>query len=430
MSFSTGDIFLFFICLFFWYATPVIYILLTVYGTLKKKEHTILIKTLAIANLLIVFNIIYYIVTLDDLSYSDSHLYFVSISLAIFSPASFSLLINNQKKTAFYTYLILFCISSFGYNAHYFSEKFAQDHGAMINSSLEKGNLEKLQHIFNNGCPDQNTTLHYLRIMAEDEIYPQQSFTFLLDCTDKNPKLRYSNDNFISYYKDALTGRNINNQLLNLLVHNYYYYLNDSDKQDLVEKLISNISFNTDNKQKQQFADRLNILTDNYPELKNLIKVDDKNVIWMIDNGDAFLIKYLKPYYSAHNKKWLLAINVLSKDDKKTIREIEEDKTILNIKIFSSVGGIWGTRDIDLLSYIFRHGSEDLINWLLNHSLDNTAKFDYQDKIFSHDSQQDRFYCRNYLLKYIDFNPQLTDERKLSIAQKLRKRSRCPATSN
>jgi hypothetical protein len=430
MSFSTGDIFLFFICLFFWYATPVIYILLTVYGILKKKEHTILIKTLAIANLLIVCNIIYYIVTLDDLSYSDSHLCFISISLAVFSPASFSLFINNQKKTTFYTYLVLFCISFFGYNAYYFSGKIAQDHEAMIKSSLEKGNLEKLQHIFNNGCPDQNITLHYLRIMAKDEIYPQQSFNFLLNCMDKNLETGYSSNNFSTYYQDAITGDNINNHLLNLLVFNYYNYLNENDKKNLVVHLISTINYQSDNKERQQIADRLNILIDNHPELTKFIKVDDKYILLMIEQGNKFMINYLKPYYSINNNNWLLAISVLSKDNTKIIMGIEKDKTILNIKILSSVGGIWGTRDVDLLSYIFRYGSADLINWLLNHSLDNAAKFDYQDQIFSYDSQQDKFYCRNYLLEYISFNPELTDKSRQSISLELKKRSRCPVTSD
>lgn len=430
MSFSTGGIFVIFICLFFWYATPIIYILLTVYGARKKKEYTILIKTVAIANLLIVCNITYYIVTLDDLSYSDQHLYFVSISLALFSPASFSLLLDNEKKAAFYTYLLCFCLSFYGYNAYYFSKKNEQDHEALVRSSLETGNIKKLQDIFNNECPDENTTLRYLKMMAKVENYPQQSFTFLLNCTDKNPQSRYSDDSFITYYKDALTGRNINNQLLNLLVHNYYNYLNEFDKKDIVESLINSISYQSDNKEKQNIADRLNILTDNQPELKEFIKVNDRYILSMIDEGDAFLISYLKPYYSIDNKNWLLAINVLTKDNEKVIRAIEKDKTILNTKILSSVGGIWGTRDVDLLSYIFRYGSEDLINWLLSHSLDNTAKFDYQDEIFSHNSQQDELYCRNYLLKYISFNPELTDKSIRLISLELQKRSRCPATSD
>ncbi|VUS47764.1 MULTISPECIES: hypothetical protein [Klebsiella] len=425
MSFSTGDVFLIFTLLFFLYASPIIYVLLTIYGTFKKAEHPALIKAIAFANLLITVNLIYYSVTLDDLNDGGSTLQFVSISLAAFSPASISLLVNTQKKCAFYSYTALFFLSFGLYNLYYFPEKIEQDREAMIISSLQQGNIKKLQQTFNEGCPSEQATFYYLRTMAEGEIYPASSFVFLLDCTDKDHESSYSKDNFITYYQNVLQKPNINKKLLDLLLSDYYRYLNNRDKQELVTDLLNRIDNIHSDKENERFTDRLNLLIKHHPELKKFIKVDDQYILQNIDHGNASLISYIKPYYSTQNQELLLATNVLLHEDAAIVRKISRDKHILSTKILSSIGGIWGSRDVDLVSYIFRYGSEDLINWILIHSLDNTAAFDYQEKLFNHASQQEEYYCNNYLIKYTSFNPNLTDAKKQSVRQALIQKSHC-----
>jgi len=64
---------------------------------------------------------------------------------------------------------------------------------------------------------------------------------------------------------------------------------------------------------------------------------------------------------------------------------------------------------------------------LLDNNLDNTHTFDHQKSIYNHSSHQDETVCANYLTKYIDFNPQLTESEKESLEAEIRNRSECPA---
>lgn len=422
MSFSTSDVIIIFIYLFFLYTTPLFYTLITIYGAFKKHEHTVLVKTILYSNLLITANIIYYLFPTNSLPNDLTWFYFYSISLMFFLPPSVSLLISFPRKYGFYTYIVLFSLSFCLYNNYYLPEKLKQDQRAMIISLLKKGDIEKVNQAFNNTCPNESIVFDYLSLMTTVETYPEKSFAFLLDCTDKHTTSRY----FVGYYQEALDEEKVNASLLNLLFYKYYQDLNNHDKNDIVSNFIFKIN-NSDSNRGKLFADRFNTLINMHPELKKYIKIDDKHILHAVDNGEIVFINYIKPYYSTHNEDLFLAIRVLEHNDEKIISDIGQDKDILNTKILSSIGGIWGDREVDLLSYIFRYGSENLISWLLAQSLDSTAKFDYKYEYPNVADQQGKYSCENYLLKYIDFNPELSDEQKRSISKELKKRSNCPS---
>ncbi|WP_336983888.1 hypothetical protein [Cedecea sp. HN178] len=179
---SSSDFYIFLAVIAIIYTTPFIYTPITIYGAFKKKEQITFIKIILSANVLIIVNILYYFFSPNSLPYSSHTIFFITMSLITFLPASLSLLINLPKKVDIYTYIILFSLSLCVYNFYCFSEKLKQDHRAMIFSALEQGNIKKLQQVFNDECSNNSITFDYLYEMAEVETYPAKSFTFMLDC--------------------------------------------------------------------------------------------------------------------------------------------------------------------------------------------------------------------------------------------------------
>lgn len=426
MFFSASATIIIYTLLFLFFITPVIYTILTTWGISRQKEYPALVKIMIAMNLGMIANIAYYISTLNVNTYGNEPLYFISTSLLFFSPALIASFFKDSKRKVLYRYIILFVLSLSTYNIFYYPQKMEQDKYTLIGTSLKKGDIKKLQQLFNNKCPDKNIVLNYLNSMTENEFYPRESFIFLIDCIKRDPEAPYAPDNLTIYVKDALSKKDINTKLFNLLANDYYYDLTDNDKRNLVQNLLNDIMYKDDDEIKKQIANYLDSLITLHPELEKFITPNDTSVMWMIENGNAILIDYLKPYYSTTDKSILLAMSVLSKNDANLIEKINNDKTLLNTYLLTSQGGIWGTRDVELLSYIFRYGTNNLITWLLNHSLDNTAHFDYQFKIYNHDSSKEEFYCENYLLKYIYFNGELNNEQKQQVRRTLKNKSKCP----
>ncbi len=141
--FSSSSVFYIFLAVIaIIYTTPFIYTPITIYGAFKKKEQITFIKIILSANVLIIVNILYYFFSPNSLPYSSHTIFFITMSLITFLPASLSLLINLPKKVGIYTYIILFSLSLCVYNFYCFSEKLKQDHRAMVFSALEQGNIK------------------------------------------------------------------------------------------------------------------------------------------------------------------------------------------------------------------------------------------------------------------------------------------------
>lgn len=423
---SSSDFYIFLAIIAIIYTTPFIYTLITIYGIFKKREQIIFIKIILSVNVLIIVNILYYFFSPNSLPYSSHTIFFITMGLITFLPASLSLLINLPKKVDIYTYIILFSLSLCVYNSYCFSEKLKQDHRAMVFSALEQGNIQKLQQVFNDECSNNSITFDYLNEMAEVETYPAKSFAFMLDCMAGSTETKHVPFQFIIFYKNALLRENTNTALLNLLYADYYHKLNESDKNNLVEEITSEIN-NRYSAKNTWFVERFNFLIKKHPELTNYIKIDEQDIINAIDYGNITFINYAFPYYSTKNENLLLATSVLSHADEKIMKKIEENKNFLNIELLSSDHHVWRNSKIDLLSYIFRYGSENLIIWLLSRGMDDTATFDYQESYVNSTNDQKEYSCRNYLMDHIRDNPEISHENKWSIRTVLELRSNCPS---
>lgn len=425
MYFTTGDLFLALAILFFIYASPAIYIAPVLYGMIKAGNDRSQLKIIALVNVVTIINILFYLFALS-FNFHDEKINFFALSLLIFSPAGWSLFFKMQKSSRKITYLSLFICSFLIYNIYYYPQKVEQDNTTLIRSLLQQGDISKLKATFRNGCPDNNTGLFWLRDMFSDEVYPESAFLYLIDCANVPSEAGKHTDALNEFYLEALWSTNINSKLLNLAMHRFYAELDQYDKTRIASSLLMDIN-TTDNAKSQQLsAERINEIIESHPDFKAFIKVDDKYIENLIKNGRQFSINYLKPFHTTKKINYLLAIDVLN-NNPRLINEIKNNRNILNTYLFSEQGGIWETRDVELRSYIFYYGSKALIRYLLDNNLDNTRTFDHQYKIYNHSSHQDETVCANYLAKYIDFNPQLTESEKESLGAEIRNRSECPA---
>lgn len=425
MHFTTGDLLLALAILFFIYASPVIYIAPVLYGMIKAANDRPQLKIIALVNVVTIINIIFYLFTLP-LDYHDEKINFFALSLFIFSPAGWSLFFKMHNSTRRITYLTLFICSLLTYNIYYYPQKIAQDNTTRMATLLQQGNISKLKTTFRSGCPDNQSNLFWLHMIFSNEVYPESAFLYLIDCTHVTSKAGKHTDALNEYYLKALRSKNTNSKLLNLAMHRFYAELNQYDKTRIASSLLMDINTTDNAKSRQLSAERINTIIASHPDFKEFIKVDDEDIEYLIKNGRQFSINYLRSFHTTKKSNYLLAIDVLN-NNPELINKIKNNRNILNTYLFSEQGGIWETRDVELRSYIFYYGSKALIRYLLDSNLDNTRTFDHQYTIYNHGSHQDETICANYLAKYINFNPQLTESEKESLGAEIRNRSECPA---
>ncbi|MDT4311715.1 hypothetical protein RPN21_25135 [Klebsiella aerogenes] len=425
MYFTTGDLLLALAILFFIYASPAIYIAPVLYGMIKAGNDRPQLKIIALVNVVTIINIIFYLFTLP-LNFHDEKINFFALSLFIFSPAGWSLFFKMQSNTSRTTYLTLFICSLLIYNIYYYPQKIAQDNTTRMGTLLQQGDISKLKTTFRSGCPDNQSNLFWLHMMFSNEVYPESAFLYLIDCANVTSEAGKHTDALNEYYLKALRSQNTNSKLLNLAMHRFYAELNQYDKDRIASSLLMDINTTDNAKSRQLSAERINAIIASHPDFKAFIKVDDKHIENLIKNGRQFSINYLRSFHTTKKSNYLLAIDVLN-NNPELINKIKNNRNILNTYLFSEQGGIWETRDVELRSYIFYYGSKALIRYLLDNNLDNTHTFDHQKSIYNHSSHQDETVCANYLTKYIDFNPQLTESEKESLEAEIRNRSECPA---
>lgn len=425
MYFTTGDLLLALAILFFIYASPAIYITPVLYGMIKAGNDRPQLKIIALVNIVTIINIIFYLFTLP-LYFHDEKINFFALSLLIFSPAGWSLFFTIHNSRRKVIYLSLFICSFLIYNIYYYPQKVAQDSTTLIRSLLQQGDISKLKATFHNGCPDNETNQFWLQTIFSKEVYPESAFLYLIECANASSEAGEHTDALNEYYLEALRSKNTNSKLLNLAMHRFYAELDQYDKTRIANALLMDIN-NTDNKDSaQRSAERLNAIMASNPDFRDFIKIDDDYIENLIKNGHVFAMHFLKQFHTTQKSNYLLAIDVLN-NNPALINKIKSNRDILNTFLFSEQGGIWETRDVELRSYIFYYGSKALIRYLLDNNLDNTRTFDHQKSIYNHSSHQDETVCANYLAKYIDFNPQLTESEKENLGTEIRNRSECPA---
>ncbi|MGG8027130.1 hypothetical protein PGO13_24340 [Klebsiella aerogenes] len=425
MYFTTGDLLLALAILFFIYASPAIYIAPVLYGIIKAGNDRPQLKIIALVNVVTIINITFYLFTLP-LDFHDEKINFFALSLFIFSPAGWSLFFTTHNSRRKAIYFSLFICSFLIYNIYYYPQKVEQNNTTLIRSLLQQGDISKLKATFRNGCPDNEKNQFWLQTIFSKEAYPESAFLYLIDCANVTSEAGKHTDALNEYYLEALRSENTNSKLLNLAMHRFYAELNQYDKDRIASSLLMDINTTDNAKSRQLSAERINAIIASHPDFKAFIKVDDKHIENLIKNGRQFSINYLRSFHATKKSNYLLAIDVLN-NNPELINKIKNNRNILNTYLFSEQGGIWETRDVELRSYIFYYGSKVLIRYLLDNNLDNTHTFDHQKSIYNHSSHQDETVCANYLTKYIDFNPHLTESEKESLEAELRNRSECPA---